>query len=192
MNDARAQVATALRRLREARGLSLSELSRASGIAKATLSNLEAAQANPTLDTLWALANALHVSLGELLTPASPSMIVVRKGEGVPVQGTSVSAELIHQVDFDAVHLEIFAGQVALKRQVSPAHVPGTIEYLYVLRGKLRVGPVDGAVELATGDLLRMEASAPHLYEALGGSPAQILLLMAYPRERRGPGRSKP
>ena len=52
VNDLMPVVAANLRRLRGGQGRSLSELARASGIAKATLSALEAGRGNPTIETL--------------------------------------------------------------------------------------------------------------------------------------------
>jgi len=57
-----------LRRWRTERGVTLRDVSEASGISIAYLSDLERGKlANPTLDTLTALARALGVSLNELL-----------------------------------------------------------------------------------------------------------------------------
>src|SRR3954452_4268606 len=71
-----AQLAANLRRLRIARHLSLSELARATAMSKATLSGIENGRANPTVETLAALAGALRVPVGELL--AEPPLGEVR------------------------------------------------------------------------------------------------------------------
>ena len=66
--DAPSQFGDRLRRWRNGRGVTLKEVSEASGISIAYLSDLERGKlANPTLDTLTALAAALGVSLNELL-----------------------------------------------------------------------------------------------------------------------------
>ena len=62
-DDAQDRCAANLRRLRIARHLSLSELARATAISKATLSSIENGRANPTVETLAALAGALRVPL---------------------------------------------------------------------------------------------------------------------------------
>src|SRR4051812_3414120 len=104
----RSSVAETLRRVRTARGLSVSDLARASGVAKATLSGLESGSANPTLETLWALAAALGVSLGELVEPPRPSISVVRAGEGTVVRGDSVIGRIVSTFDAGTVRHEIF------------------------------------------------------------------------------------
>jgi transcriptional regulator with XRE-family HTH domain len=177
--DARARVSSALRALREARGLSVSELSRASGVAKATLSALEGGRANPTLDTLWSLAAALKVSLGELLDPPQPSVEVVRAGEGTVVKGASVVARMVGSGDLGGARYEIYDSEVRRRRQISPPHARGVIEHLFVSSGRLRAGPADRPLELGPGDYLRMSPTWPHLYEGLTAG-TRVLIIMQY------------
>src|ERR1700760_1558730 len=59
-------VAVALKRERTRAGLSLSEVARRADIAKSTLSQLESGLGNPSLETLWALGNALGVPFSQL------------------------------------------------------------------------------------------------------------------------------
>lgn len=57
-----------IQELRLARGLSLSALAERAGVSKGYVSQLEAGeQGNPSLETLKKVANALEVTLGELL-----------------------------------------------------------------------------------------------------------------------------
>src|SRR3954452_4392253 len=81
----RAALAANLRRLRVAAHTSLSELARATGVGKATLSAIENGRGNPTVETLAALAGGLAVPLVDLLAvPAPAPVTVVRAGRGVP------------------------------------------------------------------------------------------------------------
>jgi transcriptional regulator with XRE-family HTH domain len=59
--DLAALVALNVRRHRERRRLSLSELASAAGVGKSTLSQIESSKANPSMETLWAIATALAV-----------------------------------------------------------------------------------------------------------------------------------
>jgi transcriptional regulator with XRE-family HTH domain len=60
-----------VRRLRRQRGWSLSSLAVRAGLGKATLSEIESGQRNPTLETLYAIAAQLQIGLSELLTEAT-------------------------------------------------------------------------------------------------------------------------
>lgn len=77
-----ASIAAAIRRHREAGRWSLAEVARRAGIAKSTLSQLEAGAGNPSVETMWALATALEVPLAVLLDPPRPTVVVVRADEG--------------------------------------------------------------------------------------------------------------
>ena len=81
INDLMPVVAANLRRLRADQSRTLSELARASGIAKATLSALEAGKGNPTIETLSALATALGVPFGDLLAGGGPEPVHVVHAE---------------------------------------------------------------------------------------------------------------
>src|SRR5579859_404207 len=50
-----------LRRLRTQRGLSLERLSRASGVSRAMLGQVELGQSAPTINVLWKIARALGI-----------------------------------------------------------------------------------------------------------------------------------
>src|SRR5437660_3180036 len=80
-------LAANLRRLRIARHLSLSELARATGISKATLSGIENGRANPTVDTLAGLASAMRISLIELLEELPLGEVRIVRAAQTPIDG---------------------------------------------------------------------------------------------------------
>lgn len=174
------QLARSVRAHRLARGLSLGELARRSGLSKTSLSNLESGVGNPSLETLWRLAHALDVSLGALLGETDPPrMFVVRAGGGTPVESESglrgrlLVAEGSNRRT-EVLEMELAPG-VAYR---SEAHAPGTEEFLVCTEGSLSAGPVDHEVELGSRDALRFPADGPHRYESEHG--ARALLVMSY------------
>ena len=175
-----ATVASNVRRLREARHLSLGALAARSGIGKATLSRLEAGRANPTIETLYALADALRVPLGDVVAPAGLSGQLVRAAEGSAVTG-DVDARIVDRIYgvglVEVIDLVFPAGR---RREARP-HAPGVVEHLLVTAGRVRAGPASELVELEEGDLLRFPGDVPHAYEAVGRREARAVVLMAYP-----------
>lgn len=183
MDDPRHSVGSRIRHLRIARGLSLSELARESGVAKATLSNIESGEANPTLDTLWHLSVALRVPLGGFFGEAEREVSVVRAADMKPVTGATLRGRLVSMFDVEAARLELFTGTLVPEGvQESPAHQPGVVEHIIVHRGRLRVGPQGKEVVLEPGDYLRMEGQHPHSYEALTDD-LQVTIVMQYPHD---------
>ena len=171
-------VAANLRRLRAERGVSTVALARDSGVARATLAQLEAGRGNPTLETLYALANTLGVGLGEVIAPAADQDVeVVRAGEGARVAGSAVRARLVARLSLrGSVELYDFALRAG-RRQRSDPHPPGVVEHLLVHEGRMRVGPAHGPVELGPGDYARYAAHVPHLYEALEAGTTATLVI---------------
>ena len=164
--------------LRALRGdVSVLELARRSGVARNTITALERGDGNPTLDTLYALADALGVPLAALLeTP--PASVVVRAGEGTHVEGAAIDAHLIDRFERPGVFGELYAirfhvGEV----RSAPPHPFGVEERLHVHAGRVRVGPADAVVELGPGDYASYSGSVPHVYEALEEASGTLLML---------------
>jgi DNA-binding Xre family transcriptional regulator len=62
------------------RDLSIVTLAKDSGGARATLTKLEERAGNPTIDTLYALADTLGVTLGDLIGEPNPARVCWRCG----------------------------------------------------------------------------------------------------------------
>lgn len=78
------QIGANLKQLRTERGLTLGQLSSLAGISKAMLSELEKGNANPTINTLWKIANGLKVPYTRLMEGAEPTATLVRREEVFP------------------------------------------------------------------------------------------------------------
>lgn len=165
--------------LRERRGeMSALELARRSGVARGTIAALEAGDGNPTLDTLYALADALGVPLSDLLERPSGAR-VVRAGEGPHVEGAALDANLLERVERPGALCEIYAIRFhrGAARHAQP-HPFGVEERLHLHSGRVRVGPVDAPFELGPGDFARYSGAVPHLYEALAADAHGTLVIL--------------
>jgi transcriptional regulator with XRE-family HTH domain len=193
VEDPQAQGAKAagrnVHRLRTAAGLSLADLAAGGGISKTTLHGIEQGEGNPTLSTLWALATALGVSLGELLEPpAAQPVAVTRASEGPRADGDAVHARLLHRIALRGT-VEVYAIEVDPAEQASQAHLPGVAECMIVTGGAIRTGPADAPVDLAAGDSVHFGGAAPHIYRGLGqANTAVLLMLHNSPPGAIGPG----
>src|ERR1700759_659914 len=137
-----ADIAAALRRERERAGISIAELARRAGLAKSTLSQLEAGTGNPSMETLWSLGVALGVPFSRLVEPPAPSVRVIRSGEGPRLHSD--------HADFTATLLA--AGAPPPRRDVyvmelepgtprtADAHIPGSTEHVVVAAGRMKAG----------------------------------------------------
>lgn len=162
-----------LRRLRDDRGMSLSQLSRLSGVGKGTISELENDRRGARLDTLFALTTTLSAPLGALLSDGGAA-------DGQPIAGASVSAVFLDRWRVGSGLVEFYRATLAVTQQESHAHAVGVEETLTVIRGRVLIGPIDHERELGAGESLRYPGDVPHRFQALGDS-AEIVLLMHYP-----------
>ncbi|WP_406376575.1 helix-turn-helix domain-containing protein [Streptomyces sp. NBC_00647] len=167
------RVGLRLRELREAQGLTLSELARRSSIGKGTLSELESGRRNPTLETLYAVTTAIKVPLSAALSDLpSPAQI----------SGDAVDAVLIERFEAEDSVAETYRVRIrAGTRQESAPHATGTSEHVIVLAGTARVGALDAPVLIGPGMHGSWAADATHLYEAPSGD-VEALLVVRYPQ----------
>jgi transcriptional regulator with XRE-family HTH domain len=172
------EVGRRLRALRQARGISLSDLARTAGVGKATLSGLENGTRNPTLETLYAIAAALSVPKSALtLDPGAPASTATR------VRGAAVVSTLLEVFHEPAATYEYFRIRVRPgARQTSPAHPTGVTEHLTVYTGQLLAGPVDSPLTAQPGEYLTWAADVPHVYAAIGSEQVDASLLIRTPR----------
>src|SRR5262245_31000688 len=66
-----------LKRFRTERGLSLERLSRASGVSRAMLGQIELGQSTPTINVLWKIARSLGVPFSALISQQASTGTVV-------------------------------------------------------------------------------------------------------------------
>jgi transcriptional regulator with XRE-family HTH domain len=157
-------VARNVRRLRRERGHSQSELARRSGLAKQTLSSIEAGEANPTVLTLTAIADALEVPVAHLLTEYGSPVLVRRAAEATwaPSEGGEFrELDQIYGFGYVRTSLVRYArtgdNPVAHRR-----HRAGTLHHVYVISGKVSIGPVGEETTAARGDFVRFPGDVPH------------------------------
>ncbi|MGV9382202.1 helix-turn-helix domain-containing protein [Nonomuraea sp. NPDC003707] len=171
-----AAVGAQIRRRREQRGMSGSELARRAGLSKATLSQLEAGKGNPTIETLDAIA--LRIPLTDLLArDTDPGPVFV---PGTEIAEGEVGRELLRRIS-SGHSLEIWRLRMPAHTDLTGVpHATGTVEHLLVASGRLTAGPADAPRLLGPGDLLAFAGDAPHLYRT-DAEPADVTVVIASP-----------
>ncbi len=175
-------VAQNLRARRHQRGASLSALARMAGISKSTLSDLEHGRGNPSIDTLWALAQALSLPFAALFEENGERSVNVIRFDHSPlvaVEGSGFrTRHLMSRHDQGAVELYLLELDAGTRRD-AVAHSPGVIEHVVVMSGRIDLGP-DGQSELlGPGDYMQFPADVPHRYHALDGT-VRLLAMHCY------------
>jgi transcriptional regulator with XRE-family HTH domain len=175
-------VAANVRALRMDAGLTLADLAAAAGLGKSTLAQIESGRANPSVETLWAIAAALRVPFARIVEEERSALRVVRARDVPPMHSAETpgwAGRLLTtshgRGTFDLYALDLEAGAA----RHAAAHHTGVVEHLVVVVGSMRAGPQSGPVLLEAGDLVTFAADVPHVYEAI--ETAHCVLLMAYP-----------
>ncbi len=180
------RVGAALATLRQARSLSLDELSRLAGVSKSMLSQIERHQANPTVAVVWRLATALGIGVGELLgaeRPAAPLLVTVPAHATPTLTSPDGKCELriLGPIEL-AGHFEWYALAVQPGGTLaSQAHEPGSREHLSVQSGALEVRAGSESVRLRHGETARYAVDVPHSIHNPGRTAAQAWLVVLHP-----------
>jgi transcriptional regulator with XRE-family HTH domain len=172
-------IAAALRRERGRHHVSLTELARRAGIAKSTLSQLEAGTGNPSVETLWALAVALDVPFSRLVDPPTAPVHVLRAGEGIAIasEHAPFTGTLLAACPPGARRdLHVITAEPGAAREAD-GHIPGTVEHMLVTAGRWQAGPDGDEVELGVGDYARFPGDRAHRYVALSPGTAAVLVM---------------
>ncbi|MCF6430680.1 XRE family transcriptional regulator [Leisingera sp. MMG026] len=174
-------IAAAIQRERSRAGMSLSGLAAQAGIAKSTLSQLEAGNGNPSVETLWALAAALDVPLSLLFETEAPATKLIRASEGGVLESeqSDFAAVLLSRsppnVRRDVYRVVMQPGEI---RRAAP-HPRGTVEHMLVCSGQMRAG-LEGQEELLwPGDYYSFPGDHPHSYEATRSGTLFLMVMEA-------------
>ena len=161
--DAAARLAANVTQLRETRGLSQQQMAKLAGVPRATWANLESGNANPTLAVLNRAADALQVTIEELIRAPRTAVkhfparslplrtrgdVSIRKLLPDPIPGMEID------------RMELPAGS----RLVGIPHVPGTTEYLTCERGSIVLVASGESWTLAPGDVVVIRGDQKHSY----------------------------
>ncbi len=173
-----------IQRLRAERKMTLDDLSRAAGVSKSMLSEIERDKANPTIAVAWRLTNALGISLDQLfaaqktpetITVAGPHDIPTLDGHDAKYQ-LRVWGPIELAGKFEWYELTMQPGGAL----VSNAHEPGTREHLTVLQGTIEI-EVDGVSRrLKSADTARYVADVAHAIRNAGKGDAKALLIVIH------------
>ncbi|MBR7782946.1 helix-turn-helix domain-containing protein [Undibacterium luofuense] len=179
------EVGATLQKMRLERGLTLEDLSRTAGVSKSMLSQIEREKANPTIAVAWRLANALGVSMAELLSSEGPAPDPIRLLEShetptLPGEHAGYVLRILGPMElagsYEWYELTLAPGGAL----VSNSHDPGAHEHLTVLNGSVEV-EVDGVKKkVKVGATARYDADKNHAIRNIGKSEAKALLVVIH------------
>ncbi|HEX9775861.1 MAG TPA: XRE family transcriptional regulator [Actinomycetota bacterium] len=169
-----------VRSLREARGLSLRDLARRSGVSAPMLSQVERGDTSPTLSVATKIATGLGLSLSQLVRlDEAPSVAVVRRAKRRKTgRGAHRYEELTPGVPGERALVTLHTLRAGARTGGPPLHAPGSRETALAQAGPLVV-VIDGERhKLSEGDAVTFDADLPHYFENPGGHDAIFLAIV--------------
>jgi transcriptional regulator with XRE-family HTH domain len=162
-----ARLATNVAQLREARGLTQSQIAKIAGVPRATWAHLESGTANPTLSVLHRAAMALQVSLEELISsPRSGVKHYAADTRPVKVRGDVSVRKLLPDpipgMEIDRMELPPRGKMTGIP------HTPGTTEYLTCEAGKIVLVASGEQWTVTPGDVVVFRGDQRHSYSNPG------------------------
>ncbi len=163
MDDPATHLGRNLKLLRDARGLTQSQIAKLAGLPRATWANLESGAANPTLSVLHRVARALQVSIEELLAiPRAAAAFYPR--DTLPLRQRA-DGTLRRLLPDPIPGMEIDRIEIAPRgRFPGVPHTPGTREYLTCEAGTLQLFAAGEQWTLEPGDVVAFRGDQRHSY----------------------------
>ncbi|MGW7402339.1 helix-turn-helix domain-containing protein [Streptomyces sp. NPDC054833] len=173
--DDLAAVAPQLRSLRRRAGLTLEAAARAAGLSPAHLSRLETGQRQPSLPMLLALARIYGTTVSDLLgETAGDRDAIVRADDMEP---TRAGGWTYWQAGASGRGMQALRVRVPHGSQGDIVRVHPGEEWLYVLKGRLRLRLGDTAHLLAPGDGAHFDSLTPHRLAAEDHDGVELLFV---------------
>lgn len=179
------QIGPRIKAIRNQKNLTLDALSERSGVSKSILSELERSKGNPTFATLWGVANALGVNLGDLTDDVtetvSNSLEVLQPHFTPEITGKDGNCTLrilgpTHMIGV----LEWYEVTIAPNGSLqSEAHKKGTWEHLTATIGCFEVQSGDARARVEQGGTVRYPADTTHEIRNPTDTPAKGFLVVA-------------
>lgn len=176
-------VAERIRRLREAKGFSLRELARETGVSAPMLSQVERAETSPTLHVATKIASGLGLTLSQLLRlDEDPRVVVVRRDERRTTKRDGhrfdeLTTPLPGQPHAVTAHT-LRAGSATGGPDDPPLHEPGSRETAIVTSGAVVLAHGGERYELREGDAVTFDADVAHHFENSGKKEAKFLAVV--------------
>ena len=178
------QLAQHIRSVRTDRQLTLEQLAERTGLTKSVLSKFENFRVTPSLGALGSIAEALGVTMSELLdgVDEKPKMVVVRKGERLPLERDRPSSRirynaLAHKRRDKVMEPFLLEVPTGVARSTRLAHEGE--EFIMVLNGSIDYEYGDERLRLEVGDCMYADGSVEHTLNNPGDDAAEVLVVWA-------------
>lgn len=175
-------ISTNLAKIRKNRGLSLDSMSELTGVSKAMLAQIENGKSNPTVTTLWKIANGLQVSFSAFLKETDkPHFEKINMNELNPVIDDDGNY-LVYSIfpfhperKFEVFTIELKPGI----SHISEKHIGE--EYIVIQKGTLTLNLQGVEVKLNSNEAIKFNADTEHIYINTTEELVRFYMIIFYP-----------
>ena len=175
-------IAGNLRELRKKRGMSLDDMSEATGVSKSMLGSIERCDSGLSVATLWKISKGLRIPFTTLMKEDLPEAEVM-KNTAIPPLSNGQDEVRVYTIfpyedgrNFEIVYDELDHGA----ESCSDPHEPGTEEYILVFQGELTLTIGEKVYTVPAGSSIRCQADKPHSYANHGTEQVKLYIVIRY------------
>lgn len=181
MEDIFLIVAQNLKQIRNERNLSINELAEMCGLSKSMLSQIERGGGNPTLGTLWKIANALSLPFDALVKRKNADCELINLFNISPILEDEGKTKNYSVFPDDgtrnfAVYFLVLEPKSAWS---SEPHVRGTTEFITVVEGLLELTIGTAKMVIKKEESIRFSADVPHAYKNIAEGVTKLHMILS-------------
>ncbi len=181
-----AKVGERVRQVREARGLSLKDVSQRTDLDVAVLSRIEEGSLAPPLGTVIRLAKALDMKMGYFISgEENRPFTIVRRSERKIVSRYDSEKGRYYGYEYESLaphkkdrHMEPFLVTLQPAETEEERSTHDGQEFIYVLEGTMEVRLGEEIHLLEPGDAIYYDSTVPHLVKCHGEKRTRILAVL--------------
>ncbi|MBI5522556.1 MAG: helix-turn-helix transcriptional regulator [Desulfarculus sp.] len=177
----KASLGQRIKRLRTSRQISLETLANETGLAVEQLRRIEEDEMKPPVAVLLTLSRAMEIDSSDLLKEEDEALAQERRAQAVAKRTGHYSYQVLTP---ESRHKHLKGFLVSIE-PVSDLEGPGYQhegeEFVYVLKGQVRVTVGDNPNDLAAGQSLHFNSSLVHKLRNTGDRPCELLVVLYTP-----------
>lgn len=172
-----------LKRVREEKKLSLDTVAKLSGVSKSMLGQIERCEVNPTVSTMWKIANGLKVSFSQFINRVENSVELIDISSLEPLLEDEGRVKIYPTFSFDSGRrFEIYSVEFQKNGYLSTEpHLQGTQEFITVFHGEVTVEVNKKSFIVNAGQAIHFKADELHSYKNTGDLTCLLDMVIYYP-----------
>jgi transcriptional regulator with XRE-family HTH domain len=183
LEDINAVLAKNLKTLRDQKKLSLDRVADLTGVSKTMLGQIERGESNPTINTVWKIANGLKTSFTALINEPQPDTVIVSRSSIQVLHEDNGKYRIYPFFPYEeGRRFEVYTIEIDKGGYLSAEpHKDGTEEFVTVYEGIITIRVNQEEYTVQAGDSIRYRADRPHSYHNSGDSLTRVSMVIYYP-----------